>query len=191
MKKEEASVFDEETYQLQCGLMAKALERAGDEAADLFEEPLNPEELLEKGYRVEYTSCGLMTVAVGTDKGSLYLHSNHKASREAFLLARSWVKENVDTYLVRGFGMGYHIRELAMLTESANIHVYEQDAHVLKLACAFAPLKEFLENERISLVFDENGTKWMERCSTLLEMEKICVHMPSVHAYESAEKLAM
>ena len=181
MKKEETPLFDEESYRVQRDGMKKAMERAlnAESAERLFAQPLAPEALLEKGYRVEYTSCGLMTVAVGTQKGAIYLHSNHKTAMEAYLLARNWTEKGIQAYIVRGFGMGYHIKELARLAKGARIEVYESNAEVLKLACAFAPVKELLDDKRISVIFDKNGTKWEERKSVLREDEKLCIHMPS------------
>lgn len=182
MKKEETTVFDAELYQARCLAMCAAIRRAGKDnmAEDVFEQPLLPEELLRKGYRVEYTSCGLMTVAVGTGNGSRYLHSNHKVLREAYLLARAWKEDGKETYFIKGFGMGYHIRELARLVPDAKIEVYERDAEVLKLACAFAPVGELLENERISVVYDPSGRIWEVQTAELSETEKACIHMPSV-----------
>lgn len=184
MKKEEIPWFDEELYCVQCDSMKNAMGRAlnAESAERLFAKPLEPAHLLEKGYRVEFTSCGLMTVAVGTEKGAIYLHSNHKALLEAHMLARNWVEKGTQAYLVQGFGMGYHIKELARLAKGARIEVYESDAEVLKLACAFAPVKELLEDKRISIVYDKNGIKWEERKSALTDNEKICNHMPSLMA---------
>ena len=182
MKKEEAALFDEELYRARSSAMCAAMRRAGadEKVLRMLQEPLQPEELLQKGYRVEYTSCGLMTVAVGTDKGSRYLHSNHKVLLEAYLLARAWKKEGVTTYSIKGFGMGYHVRELAKLAPHAKIEVYERDAEVLKLACAFSPIKELLEEERISVVYDPSGRIWDVQTAELTEVQKACIHMPSL-----------
>lgn len=183
MKKEEYAFFSENMYREQCLAMTEKLVAAGCEGASvLFETPLNPQELLEKGYRVEVTSCGLMTVAVGTDRGSVYLHSNHKIGLEAFLQARSYVKKEAETYLVKGFGMGYHVEELAKQRPQAKIEVFENNGQILKLACAFSPLKAILENDRIVLHYDEDGSKWQERVENIRENESICLHMPSVRA---------
>lgn len=183
MKKEEYAFFSESMYREQCALMAEKLALGGTkEPEKLFEAPLNPEELMEQGYRVEVTSCGLMTVAVGTDRGSVYLHSNHKVATEAFLLARCFAKQEAETYLIKGFGMGYHVAELAKLQPKAKIAVYESNGQILKLACAFSPLKKLLENEQISICYDEDGSAWKERVENLKETEAVCLHMPSVQA---------
>ena len=183
MKKEDYAFFSEVMYREQCNAMVEKLRTGGTNQPELlFEAPLNPEELLEQGYRVEVTSCGLMTVAVATDRGSVYLHSNHKVALEAFLLARSFAKNAVDTYLVKGFGMGYHIAELAKLKPEAKISVYETNGQVLKLACAFSPLKKLLENDRISICYDPEGEGWKNCVENLKENETVCLHMPSVQA---------
>lgn len=183
MKKEEYAFFSETMYREQCRAMMQKLEAAGcADAAVLFETPLNPQELLEQGYRVEVTSCGLMTVAVGTDRGSVYLHSNHKIGLEAFLQARNYAKQEAETYLVKGFGMGYHVEELAKQRPNAKIEVFENNGQILKLACAFSPLKSIFESEQIVLHFDETGSKWHERVENLKENECVCLHMPSVRA---------
>lgn len=183
MKKEDYAFFSEAMYREQCAAMVEKLKAGGTEHPEgLFEAPLNPEELLEQGYRVEVTSCGLMTVAVGTDRGAVYLHSNNKIGLEAFLVARSFARQEADTYLVKGFGMGYHVVELAKQKQSAKIEVYESNGQIIKLACAFSPLKKLLENERISICYDEDGAAWHDRVENLKEGEAVCLHMPSVQA---------
>lgn len=183
MKKEDYAFFSETMYQEQCVAMIEKLKNGGTEYPEaLFEVPLDPEELLEQGYRVEVTSCGLMTVAVKTDRGSVYLHSNHKVGLEAFQMARVFARQEAETYLVKGFGMGYHVLELAKQKPEANIEVFESNSQILKLACAFSPLKKLFENERISICYDEDGAVWHERMENLKESEAVCLHMPSVQA---------
>ena len=163
--------------------MTEKLTTGGTEHPErLFEEPLDPEKLLEQGYRVEVTSCGLMTVAVGTDRGAIYLHSNHKVALEAFYMARCFARQEAESYLVKGFGMGYHVAELAKQKPEAKIEVFESNGQILKLACAFSPLKKLLENENVSICYDEDGTAWHDRVENLKETEAVCLHMPSVQA---------
>lgn len=183
MKKEDYAFFSESMYQAQCEAMTGKLREGGTQNPErLFETPLDPEELLKQGYRVEVTSCGLMTVAVGTQQGAVYLHTNHKAGTEAFLLARAFARQDAKKYLVRGFGMGYHVSELAKLKPEAQIEVYESNGQVLKLACAFSPLKKIMENKNITICYDENDTVWEARIKNVKEEEAICLHLPSIQA---------
>ena len=183
MKKEDYAFFSEVMYQEQCAAMTEKLRQGGTKQPEqLFETPLEPGELLEQGYRVEVTSCGLMTVAVPTDRGSVYLHSNNKVGVEAFFLARSFAKQEAETYLVKGFGLGYHVAELARQKPEAKIEVYETNGQILKLACAFSPLKKLLENQQISVCYDAEGVAWHQRVENLKEGEAVCLHMPSIQA---------
>ena len=78
--------------------------------------------------------------------------------------------------------MGYHVAELALQKPSAKIEVFESNAQIIKLACAFSPLKKLLENEKISICYDEDGAEWHNRVENLEEKEAVCLHMPSVQA---------
>ncbi len=184
MKKEDFPAFSEEVYQEQCEQMAVLLQKEGGKEAveKLFSEPLNPQQLMEEGYRVEFASCGLMTAAVGTKEGPVYLHTNYKVSREAFLLAKSWLEKGKKTYLVHGFGLGYHVAELLCQTKDAVVEVYESNGKILKLACAFAPIAGILANERLRLVYDPTGMVWEGRTGKLSPEEKLCIHVPSMRA---------
>ncbi len=181
----QSAVFEVDFYKEQCQVLREAMERAGEmmNAVHLLQQPINPQILLEKGYGVEYCTIGLMTAAVGTKTGRMYLHTNQSVTKEGFQLARTWADKETYTYLVQGFGMGYHVAELAKLVPEANIEVYEQNGNILKLACAFAPLKELLSNPKLSIVYDEDGTKWKERLEQKGTDEKVCVHLPSVASW--------
>lgn len=68
------------------------------------------ETCFEKGFLVEYTSCGMMTMAV--DKGHrYYIHSNGQIVEEALLQAEEWLVQEKEEYLFYGLGMGYPYRE--------------------------------------------------------------------------------
>lgn len=185
MEKEEDAVYSEELYRRQCAKMAEVAKQDTPVAAgveSLLLEPICPQKLLEDGYRIEYTSCGLMTVAVGVgNKTAVYLHSNHKISLESFLLARAWAEpDRVDTYLIYGFDLGYHVAELRKLVPEARIEVYEPNGEILKLACAFAPLEKLLSAEGLHLIYDPDGTAWTKRVQRATEREKICIHVPAI-----------
>lgn len=154
-----------------------------------LESPLSPEFLLEKGYSVEFTSCGLMTLRAPKEDGEvIYLHTNGNIIRESFLLADRWRDQKVATYVVYGLGMGYHIRELMELEKFANVIVFESDINVLKLYCAFSD-GELLNNSKVMFVYDPTH-ELIERKLTLLQKdEKGCVHYPSLRRITPGEKL--
>ena len=167
--------IDEQNVEIMSGKLPDA------KAKELLLEPIIPEELLALDYRVEFTHCGEMTLAVPTPEGqSYYLHSNHRVSSEAFLLARKWTRKEGRRYLVFGFGMGYVIRELLpLIPEDAVVEVYEQDIHVLRLACAFSDVAGWLSDARVLLHCDPTCEQFQKRLLERKSDEVICIHYPS------------
>lgn len=196
LKAEDLSVYDDETYAAHIGQLQKKLDDgiryamsellSDDDYERLkvnrnaeLEEPLAPEKLLERGYGVEFTACGLMTLKAPLTEGEgIYLHSNGNVAKEGFLLAHTWYDSRIETYLVYGFGMGYHVRELAKLAPSASIIVFEPDINVLKLYAAFGD-STILMDRNIYPVYDPDGSFCAQCIKKDSPARKVCVHYPS------------
>lgn len=179
MNKEDLFMFQEEDYDRRLSLLKQRLKDSVQWEEELKEE-LNPSRLLKDGYRVEFTSCGLMTLAAKDGKGvAHYLHTNHKISQEAFLLARSWVQGDAKVYILYGLGLGYHVRELLKLKPNAVIEIFESDMNILKLCCAFSHIEDVLLNHNVSVVYDPDGQQYEQRKQHSNGSEKICIHYPS------------
>ncbi len=174
ISKEEV-LYDEERYQENISYL---IDRA-DGNTELFREQMNPTELLERGYRIEFTSSGLMTLAAENEGSKFYFHTNNKVQTEAFWLAESWLQKDADCYVLYGLGMGYHINELLALASKQTIEIYESDANVVRLACAFTNLKTILSEERVKLIYDPDFELLSERVSELKRNEVFRVHYPS------------
>lgn len=154
-----------------------------------LESPLSPEFLLEKGYSVEFTSCGLMTLRAPKENGEvIYLHTNGNIMRESFLLADRWRDPKVSTYVVYGLGMGYHVKELLELEKFSNAIVFESDINVLKLYCAFSD-GELLNDRRVMVVYDPDRALIERKLAMLQNDERGCVHYPSLRRITPGERL--
>lgn len=174
LSKEEI-LFDEENYKENIRLLLEH----GIGFPETLAEPVDTEGLLEKGYRIEFTSCGLMTLAAENNGVSFYFHSNHKVREEAFLLAKSWYEPEKQRYLIYGFGLGYHVQELLELAESAELEVYEADLSVMQLACAFVDVKKLVSQSRMKLFYDPEFQRLKKRIGHMTKDEKLVVHYPS------------
>lgn len=154
-----------------------------------LEAPLSPEYLLQNGYSVEFTSCGLMTLRAPLEDGeSVYMHTNTNILRESFMLADRWREKGISTYIVYGFGLGYHIAELLELDKFARVTVYESDINVLKLFCAFADAR-ILTERRLTVIYDPDRTLIEQRLIRIRPDEKACVHYPSMRRRDSGKLL--
>ena len=165
--------------------------RTGVNTLALLDQPLEPEILLKRGYSVEFTSCGLLTMKApfGEDE-AIYLHTNGNVVKENFLLAQEWSEAKASKYIVFGFGMGYHINELRLLNPDARIIVYESDMNVLKLYAAFSDGR-LLDDGKISIVPDPDRTLIEKRLGVLEKGEEVCVHYPSMRREPSGQRLSL
>lgn len=144
------------------------------------------------GYRVEFTSCGEMTVVVNTGERERYFHSNGEVRAEAHQLAISWYREEKGTYLVYGLGLGYHIDELAHLSEGVLVEVYESDPNIILLASAYGTISHLLELANVKVVYDPEFAELTSRLNQIKEDEELVLHYPSllnIHDSRVREKL--
>jgi len=140
----------------------------------------SPLVLLDIGYAIEYTSCGLMTLALEENNKKYYMHSNNRVINEAFTLAHSWYSEEKAEYIIYGLGLGYHVNELLGIDSNITIEVYESDINVIQLACAFSDLKSIITNPNIKLVYDPDFTKLANKISNMNKETEFVVHYPSI-----------
>ncbi len=174
MSKEEIE-FDEDNFNEN---LQQLLER-GEGFTQELTEPINTTQLLDSGYRVEFSSCGRMTLAAENEGSKFYFHTNSKIQSEAFQLAKHWYSSNISTYIIYGFGMGYHLSELRALAPNAKLEVYETDLNVIRLACAFADVKGLLTDDKMRIIYDPEFSRLSERINNRKNKERLVVHHPS------------
>ncbi len=167
--------FDEQNYR--CNIEHLLTHSEGLE--ERLQEPMNTAQLLESGYRIEFTSCGLMTLAAENEGCKFYFHTNNKVQTEAFQLARHWYQEDKSGYIIYGYGMGYHIRELLAMAPDAHFTIYEADANVLQLACAFTDMKKIFSSANMKLYYDPDFKLLQDKLSKADTSEVLRVHYPS------------
>jgi hypothetical protein len=172
----EKLIFDEERYQDNVLMLL----HKGEGFPEDLKEPIDSEKLIETGYRVEYTSCGLMTLAAENEGVHFYFHTNGRVQSEAFILARHWFKKDKKRYIIYGFGMGYHIIELMRLAPKAAIEVYEGDSNIMQLACAFSDLKEIFKDNLVTLIYDPKLKLLEKRIEAINHEEEFLIHYPSL-----------
>lgn len=141
---------------------------------------LDPAYLLEQGYAVEFSTCGLMTIGSKDENGTkFYMHTNHSVGKEAFLQARNWYSKDTETYIIYGYGMGYHISELIKLAPHAQFEIYESDMNILKLSCAFSRMTGLFELENVKMYYDPDFIRIQNRLKEMTEGDKLNIHYPS------------
>ena len=153
---------------------------------------LDPAYLLEQGYVVEFTTSGLMTIGSKDEHGTkFYMHTNHSVGKEAFLQARNWYNKETRTYIIYGYGMGYHIGELMKLAPEAQFEIYESDMNILKLSCAFSRMTGLYEHENVKLFYDPQFVRFHNRMGQIQNTDKFFIHYPSFRNIKSKEAKEM
>ena len=158
----------------------EAIEQTEPELSSYLNSLESPINLLEKGYSIEYTSCGLKTLALDDNNIKYYMHSNNRVLNESFTLAQSWYSEEKSEYIIYGLGLGYHVKELFELDDYISIEVYESDINVIQLACAFSDMKSIVANPNIKLVYDPEYTKLINKISNMNIEAEFIIHYPSL-----------
>lgn len=172
---QEELIYNEEKYEKTIRLLS----RENPNLYNSLMEAMNPDDLLAMGYRVEFSSCGLMTLGAENHGDSFYFHTNNRIINEAFLLANSWFKEDVTNYVIYGFGFGYHITELTKLARTAKIEIFESDCNVLQLACAFTDMEQILNNPNVTIIYDPEFNRLQVRLMSLTKEDAFEIHYPS------------
>ncbi len=170
----EEVVFEEEHYKENI----RALKSNGI-GFEQLEESIETSKLLEGGYRIEFTSCGQMTLAAENEGKSFYFHTNNKIQSEAFLLEKNWFQKDIKRYHVYGLGLGYHIGELRSLDKDVEIFIYESDMNVVQLACAFTDIKELFITQKTQVIYDPEFHLLKARMEIMNKKDKFIVHLPS------------
>lgn len=171
----EELIFNEESYHENL----RVLKSSSSGLDDLLTEVIDPQNFLKEGYRVEFSSCGLMTLAARKGHDSFYFHTNGRIPTEAFMLARHWYNKKVKRYIIYGLGFGYHINELLSLSDDTEIIIYEEDLNVILLASAFTNLKDIFDTGRVKLVYDPKLQVLKSVLNNLQKEEEFYVHYPS------------
>jgi hypothetical protein len=141
----------------------------------------NPEILLKAHYSVEYTSCGVLTLAAHLEGRKFYIHSNGRVQYEAFILANSWYKEKTQEYVIYGLGFGYHIKELVTINKFISVKVYESNLSVIQLACAYSSVfGELINNQLVEIIYDPELSKLKQKLLNKSDNTELFIHHPSM-----------
>jgi hypothetical protein len=175
MAKEEF-VFDEERYQSNLITLKESQPQLGAYLSSLP----SPLTLFDQGYSIEYTSCGLMTLALDDNGRKYYMHTNNRIQNEAFTLANSWYSYEKTEYIIYGLGLGYHVGALSEIDNNINIEVYESDINIIQLAFAFSDLIYIVQKPNIKIIYDPDYTELMKSINNITEISEFILHYPSL-----------
>lgn len=135
-----------------------------------------------KTYVIEYTSAGAYTLKVISEGKEYYLHSNHNPYGEGMYFADAYADAKIDTYLVFGLGLGYHVQALALKNPQADIQVFENDEAVFRLADEFGAIDlAEPEYQNVTIHADYTFEQLRRALGKVDESTAFLVHIPSLN----------
>lgn len=122
------------------------------------------------------------------DENKINICSSGNPWQEALLYAES-VEKNTDKCIVFGFGLGYHIQEIAAMYPDMELFVLENDIEQVRAAVYYRDIKDIFENENVHLIYCRDikaYAKWLKENTTKNDVEKTdCkMWMPSIKTIE-------
>jgi hypothetical protein len=172
----ESLEYDKDRFEKNLCLILKRNKRL----YELIREQKSLVDILEDGYSIEYTSCGMPTLALYDKEKKYYLHSNGQVFHEAGMLAREWFSNDKSEYIIYGLGLGYHVMELIDLDETITIKVFESDLNIIQLACAFSDMEKIIASDRVELIYDPMFKYLSEETQNMGEDTSCVIHYPSI-----------
>ncbi len=125
---------------------------------------------------VEPTSVGAPTLLARTKSCSRYFHSNENPYMAARRFATHLKEAN--SYVVFGFGLGYHIEQLALHQPDAMIYVFEPDIGVLVTVFQCRDMTWLLQQSNIYIIFDKEYTDFIDMLDK--GEAEVVFHYPSI-----------
>lgn len=142
----------------------------------------------DKTYTIIETKIpNVPTVQAILGEKSFLLYSKYDPMRDSKIFAEEEYDESVDSYLVYGLGLGYHISQLEDLIKEnkPNYHIYviECNPEIYKLATEKVNLSGITNNKNITFILMENNEMYYNKLSKILKIEglKISIHIPSLN----------
>lgn len=133
-------------------------------------------------YALEPTTIGCFTLAVASGADRRYLCSNVNPIEEARLFAERVYRLEEERYLVIGWGMAYHIRELLRMYPEMDLVIVEPDIGILYHSLSCQDARDILEHVRILWKPD-----WRRIGSDLRENRELVCWEPELFCFQEAD----
>lgn len=157
----------------------EAKEEFSDETIGMVVEQV--ERVMQKGYSVEESSSGFLTLSICEKGHHYYFHTNGQIVQEAFQQAQEWLAQEKEEYTFYGLGFAYPYLEMLSEDQNIFIQVVEMNRDLLFLAMVFAPVWRLYESGRFSLVYDPTGHRLEKMGLQVNETKGFYIFYPALH----------
>ncbi|MBR4759005.1 MAG: motility associated factor glycosyltransferase family protein [Lachnospiraceae bacterium] len=136
-------------------------------------------------YTPEISNSGCFTCSASDEKGKYYLCGNINPRFEGALLAEKYFRPVTETYIIYGFGLGYHCEALANMCDDSDIEIYEDDMDMIRVAFCANKLDWLWNHEHVRLIYDKDFSLFSGRMQktgriSTASDEILFIHHPSI-----------
>lgn len=137
-------------------------------------------------YEIIPTADRNFTLKMMLDR-EFFLSSKFAPAKEAERFVKEYNAEDIESFIVYGFGLGYHIREfLRSMGSSQRLYVIDLSVDIFKAAVSLQDMGDVLEDERLELRISDD----IREISGVLSLlsgkgkTKFVIHPPSVQCID-------
>ena len=106
----------------------------------------------ERKYQIDWNRIFDISMIIEKEKREkINICSFGNPWQEALLYAHS-INDNADVCIIFGFGLGYHIQEMAAMYPNMEIYVLENDIEQIRTAINYRNMTDILANRRIHII---------------------------------------
>ncbi len=146
----------------------------------------------KRKYDLEWNRVLDVSLAIESDNvGKINICSFGNPWQEAMLYAEG-VDDETEKCIVFGFGLGYHIQEMAKMHPNMDIYVIENDIRQINIAVCYRNILDIINNEKVHLIYCKNILDYAEAIGDNINYEdsiamECRMWTPSIKAIEDEE----
>ncbi|AZT91658.1 DUF115 domain-containing protein [Caldicellulosiruptor changbaiensis] len=146
---------------------------------------INHNGIMASSTTVEKAKNGDLTLKYYDGSNFYYIHSNYNPRKEAEKFIAQNIVNNIEYYIVFGFGLGYHVVELLKYEFVKNVFIFEFNNEIFLNALKSIKIASILEDDRVRFFLIES-IEFFNRClqnilnSIPIDNYKIIYHEPLI-----------
>ncbi len=133
------------------------------------------------------TKIGLPTILYKNNEKQFYLHSKYNPIKEAETFITSWVTDEINHYIVYGFGLGYHIEAFLQKMPESTVTIIETNIDLFITALHARNFRHLFQNEQLDFIVSEQIQDIAKRIKILTKAKDtfLLIYPPSLRTIPS------
>jgi hypothetical protein len=136
---------------------------------------------INRDWEIVCTRSGFPTLIYKEEGSDYLLHSKYDPIKEAKNFIKNNLEESANGYIVYGFGLGYHIKELLENTTAKELVIFETRPAVFYFALKYMDLTGILDNKNAKIYLEEDVASFAREFNRIGGKDyQLLIHAPSL-----------